>query len=308
MFSGEEMSIKILRGDITAAEADAIVNSANTDVAVGRGVDMQIYRAAGYDRLFAEREKIGVLAYGQTAVTPAFGLNARYIFHTVAPKAGHEEILSLCYRGCIDLAARMKLDSIAFPLLGAGSNGIDANRTLEYAVDILRDTDIEVQIYISERLKFEADGRLAPSAGRAGVMRKSFSMETEYNCAPSFIRSLDSAISEVSETFQETLLRMIDERGLKDPEVYHRANISRKHFSKIRSSRDYHPGKKTVLSFAIALELSLDETVDLLARAGYAFSPSSREDSAIRYFIQEGIYDIYDINVALFEHGLEPLI
>lgn len=307
MFSGEEMSIKILRGDITAAEADAIVNSANTDVAVGRGVDMQIYRAAGYDRLFAEREKIGVLAYGQTAVTPAFRLNARYIFHTVAPKAGHEEILSLCYRGCIDLAARMKLDSIAFPLLGAGSNGIDANRTLEYAVDILRDTDIEVQIYISERLKFEA-GKIFAPAGRAPVMSSVSALEEECICAPSAYRSLDNVISEVSETFQETLLRMIDERGLKDPEVYHRANISRKHFSKIRSSRDYHPGKKTVLSFAIALELSLDETVDLLARAGYAFSPSSREDSAIRYFIQEGIYDIYDINVALFEHGLEPLI
>ena len=120
-------------------------------------------------------------------------------------------------------------------------------------------------------------------------------------------RSLDEVMLQLEETFQERLLRMIDERGLTDVEVYKKANLSRKLFSKIRCNPDYRPKKMTAVALAIAMELNLDETKDLLARAELALSPSSKFDVIIKYFIEQEIYDIFTINVALFEYG-QPTI
>ena len=120
-------------------------------------------------------------------------------------------------------------------------------------------------------------------------------------------RSLDDLMANVSETWQESLFRLIDEKGYTDTEVYKRANVDRKHFSKIRSNAEYQPKKITAVAFALALKLSLDETKDLLGRAGYALSPSSRFDLIIEYFIGQEVYDTYTINLALFEHK-QPLL
>lgn len=119
--------------------------------------------------------------------------------------------------------------------------------------------------------------------------------------------SLSDRIKHLGETFQERLFRMIEARGLTDAQVYKRANIDRKLFSKIRCSTEYTPKKKTVLALALALELCMDDTKDLLASAGYAFSPSSRFDLIIQYFIENEVYDVHAINIALFEHD-EPIL
>ena len=120
-------------------------------------------------------------------------------------------------------------------------------------------------------------------------------------------RSLDDVIAQLGETFQERLLRLIDERGLDDVEVYKKANLSRKLFSKIRCNSNYKPAKKTAISLALALELSLDETKDFLGRAELALSPSSKFDLIIQYFIEQKVYDIYTINLALFQHD-QPIL
>ena len=120
-------------------------------------------------------------------------------------------------------------------------------------------------------------------------------------------RTLDDLMAHVSETWQESLFRLIDEKGYTDIEVYKRANVDRKLFSKIRNNSEYQPKKITAVAFALALKLSLDETKDLLGRAGYALSPSSRFDLIIEYFIGQEVYDTYTINLALFEHK-QPLL
>ena len=161
-----------------------------------------------------------------------------------------------------------------------------------------------------------ASAQMAPSAMR---MAPSFDEPVRSNASARMLnapaagtkakqtRSLDDLMANVSETWQESLFRLIDEKGYTDTEVYKRANVDRKLFSKIRSNADYQPKKITAVAFALALNLNLDETKDLIGRAGYALSPSSKFDLIIEYFIENEVYDTYTINLALFEHD-QPLL
>lgn len=116
-------------------------------------------------------------------------------------------------------------------------------------------------------------------------------------------RNIDDLMNQIEETFSQRLLRMIDERGMSDSEVYNKAYVDRRHFSKIRKDINYTPNKKTVLAFSIALELSLDEAKDLLNSAGYALSRSSKTDIIVAYFLQNKIYDMFEINEILDAYG-----
>lgn len=115
-------------------------------------------------------------------------------------------------------------------------------------------------------------------------------------------RNIDDLMNQMEETFSQRLLRMIDERGLTDSEVYTKAYVDRRHFSKIRKDINYAPNKKTVLAFTIALELSLDEAKDLLRSAGFALSRSSKTDIIVAYFLQNKIYDMFEINDVLYAY------
>ncbi len=165
------------------------------------------------------------------------------------------------------------------------------------------------EYYVTEELRKELDRYIAenyvePEVGAPDYSKnenatkdsgKTFSKKETF--------TLDQLMEEVGESFHEMLFFRIDTSGMTDVEVYKRANIDRKLFSKIRSNPAYHPRKHTVLALAVALKLSLDETVDLLSRAEYALSPGNKGDLIVRYFIEHEIYDIDTINYALYEYG-----
>ena len=140
-------------------------------------------------------------------------------------------------------------------------------------------------------------------------MHKLSSATPKEICIPEFLRQskpkrdLDKVLENKAETFSAMLLRLIDEKGLKDSEVYKKANIDRRLFSKIRGDEDYIPSKKTAISFCLALQLEMDEAKKLLEVAGYALSEASRFDLIIMYLIENSEYNIHFANIVLNDYG-----
>ena len=320
------MPLIIVRNDITKMSVDAIVNAAKESLLGGGGVDGCIHRAAGPE-LLAECRTLGGCKTGDAKITKAYRLPCRYVIHTVGPvwnggKYGEREKLASCYRTSLALAKEHGCETVAFPLISSGVSGYPKDQALRVAVDtiseFLAENDMTVYIVIFDRAAYQIGNKLfadiaayiddhyvdAHTDSRRERMRRMGVVEsrmlTAYEDAPMAASGLDEALAHLDTGFSETLLKLIDRSGKKDAEVYKKANVDRKLFSKIRNNPDYKPSKPTAVAFAIALELSLPETRDLIARAGYALSPSSKFDVIIEYFIMQRDYDIFKINEALF--------
>ena len=155
----------------------------------------------------------------------------------------------------------------------------------------------EQQIQESSQIEESAPEEFDVSTMQKTKIKKGMSSTMSVN------RNIDNLMDQLEETFSQRLLRMIDERGMTDSEAYTKAYVDRRHFSKVRKDVNYVPNKKTVLAFTIALELSLDEAKDLLASAGFALSRSSKTDIIVAYFLQNKIYDMFEINDVLDAYG-----
>ena len=330
------MPLTIVRNDITKMNVDAIVNAANESLLGGGGVDGCIHREAGPE-LLAECRTLGGCRTGDAKLTKGYRLPCRYVIHTVGPVwqgGGHDEreLLSSCYRKSLHLALEHGCESIAFPLISAGTYGYPKDRALRVALDtigeLLMEHDIQVYLVVFTRADFQISGKLFSDIAEyiddhyvEDIISRNYwahradadfaPMVRDPNIkyamsAPAFMMPAKNdkvpkdLFSELDAGFSETLLKLIDRTGKKDAEIYKKANVDRKLFSKIRNNPDYKPSKSTALAFAIALELDLEETKDLISRAGFALSRSSKFDVIIEYFIKEKKYDIFEINEALF--------
>lgn len=318
------MPLLFIRNDITKMPVDAIVNAANESLLGGGGVVGCIHRAAGPE-LLAECRRLGGCRTGEAKLTGAYRLPCRYVIHTVGPvwrggENGEREQLVSCYRASLLLAQEHGCETVAFPLISSGIFGYPKDQALRVAVDtigaFLLEHDMTVYLVIFDRRAYQISGKLFadiaeyiddhyveahtdPGAERLrrGALHREMAAPM---CAPMAAPALDDLLEHLDAGFSETLLRLIDRSRKKDSEVYKKANVDRKLFSKIRNNPNYKPSKPTALAFAIALELNLAETKDLLARAGYALSASSKFDVIVEYFIRQGNYDIFAINEALF--------
>ena len=321
------MPLEIVRNDITKMSVDAIVNAAKESLLGGGGVDGCIHRAAGPE-LLQECRTLGGCRTGEAKITGAYRLPCKYVIHTVGPvwnggEYGEREQLASCYRTSLALAKEHCCETVAFPLISSGIFGYPKDQALRVAVDTIGEfllhNDMTVYIVIFSRTAYQISSKLFADIAeyvddhyvdahtdsqrerlRRMSVLESRTLSADAAAAPMAVGGLDSLLAHLDAGFSETLLKLIDRSGKKDAEVYKKANVDRKLFSKIRNNPDYKPSKATAIAFAIALELSLPETRGLIARAGYALSPSSKFDVIIEYFIMQRDYDIFKINEALF--------
>lgn len=352
------MPFEIVRNDITLMQVDAIVNTANPRPVIGRGTDSAIHHKAGPALLQARRE-IGDIAPGHSAATPAFGLSAKYVLHTVSPAwidgNHHEmELLRQAYDAALHLAEEKKCESVAFPLMAAGSYGFPKDKALSVAIqaftDFLMTSDMmiylvvfnatayslsgglfaDVKSYIDENYVAEKSAWEYPRGyGRRGNYRERRDMDEVFDgvsysiaddevsnfakavkAAPaldSVGKKLSDMLDDADETFTEALLRLLNKRGGKDSDVYHQACISRQLFNKIINDKYYQPKKNTVIQLAVGLELDMQQTQELLGKAGYILTRSSKSDLVVQYFISHKRYSMIAIDMALADANLPTI-
>jgi len=332
------MPFTIVRQDITKIEVDAIVNAANIDLQQGGGVCGAIYKAAGARELEAACNVLAPIRTGEAVITPGFSLPAKYIIHATGPiyrdgTHGEEALLRSAYLSSLKLALDNDCQSIAFPLISSGIYGYPKAEALRVATEAIRDflaehdMDVylavfdkeafgisekllgEVASYIDEHYVEEREDPRRRYQRTSDVELKSLNVCRSLSpvAAPAPKKDLDAVIENLDEPFSLTILRLIDAKGKEDVEVYKKANIDRKLFSKIRTGNGYTPSKRTALALAVALELSLEETGGLLRRAGYALSGSNKFDVIVEYFILHRRFDIFEINEVLFQYD-QPLL
>ena len=251
---------------------------------------------------------------------------------------GEEGYLRSCYENSLGLALEYNCRSIAFPLISTGNYGFPKDKALQIAISafsaFLLEHEMQIYLVVFDRTSFKLSEKLFQSVASyidqhyvdtctfavygtaekrsSGIRRRRDKEACESRClqeemlpcapmAPSKTVSLEDMLKQTDAGFTETLLKLIDKAGKKDSEIYKKALLSKQHFSKIRNNPNYKPTKPTAISLALALELNLEETKDLIGRAGYALTNSSKFDLIIRYFIEQGNYNVVEINIALYE-------
>jgi O-acetyl-ADP-ribose deacetylase (regulator of RNase III) len=324
------MPLHIVQNDITQMNVDAIVNSADPLLLGGEGgVDGCIHRAAG-PGLLVECRTLGGCPTGSARLTAAYDLPCKYVIHTVAPRwqdGRHDEcaLLVSCYLAALALAEKRGCESVAFPLLSSGSLNYPREQALDIAIDtighfVLR-SDMTVYLVVFDRAAYPLRGDVraeirayindryvdvyAISQAIAQQEERLYSARMfDDSPSPSTYTlaslSLEEAVKQLDEGFSEMLLRKISESGMTDAQCYKRANIDRRLFSKIKNDKHYTPSKSTVIAFALALELPMEELREMLGKAGYSLTRACEFDIIVEYFVTQGIYNVFTINEALF--------
>lgn len=325
------MPLRILYTDITQLKVDAIVNPTDRFYSGGGGVDELIHNKCGAP-LDNATAKLSVLHLGEAKATPGFALPCKYIIHTSGPtwmKAHFLEIslLGSCYRNSVQLAYNLGCRSIAFPLISSKGKRFPKELAIKTAVNAILecvdeypDMDIILTIYgkwaesIPSSFFESLSGYIANTykSDEEQKERCSKNDDTE-DGEQSFIMNLiDNPTQknldkiEVDESFAEMLNRLISERNTKTNDLLDGLDISAAALSKLRNGKN-NPSKLTLFALAIFFRLSIEDTKDMLMKAGYAFNPSSMQDIIVSGLIREGIYDRYQIDDLLYALDLQLL-
>lgn len=328
------MPLKLVRNNIIDMNTEAIVNPTNTKPEIADGCDKSVYEAAGSDELLRYRKEHignrGVMQEGEAFITPAFNLNARNIkniIHAVSPayidgKSGEEEKLRSCYRKSLQLAKDNGIKSIAFPVIATGSCCYPKKNGLLVAIEeinrFLSDNDMLINLVVfghtitqlGNDMYQPVDARISYSAVQN--MRLKEYGDRNYLSAPvntgivikpvteSGRRKIFERVKNVSTSFADYLIERIKIKDLNDPAVYKNAGIDKKTYNKIINGKT-HPTKNTAMMLCMGARLNLCETGQLLSRAGYALSDSDERDIIFQIFIEDGNYDIRQLDEILFE-------
>ncbi|MFH5882234.1 macro domain-containing protein [Liberiplasma polymorphum] len=312
------MPIIIKSTDVLTLKVDAIVNSVNQE---GLVVDSIDYSHVGCYLLEEIKQKSKIIVTKNTQ-NEASLLKYYAIIHVVVPSNETGTLISKqlekSYLSILNTADESNIKSIAIPILNSESNPIQKSTALKIAYDTVRSFlithDMLIYIVVSD-IELDAINKELFHSVQDYINKN---LETEslilayesINYSKSHFKKaddIDDIVSKIDETFTESLLNHIDKLNKKDSEIYKKANIDRKLFSKIRSNKDYQPSKQTALAFAIALELSKDQTNDLISKAGYALSNSQISDLIILYFLEHKNYNIDEINATLFAYNQKIL-
>lgn len=335
------MPLEIVRNDITRMRVDAIVNAANRHLTVSGGVTGAIHKAAGPELLAECLKlggcQVGEAKITHAFRLPSKYVIHTVGPIWQGGTQGERDALVSCYRNALQLAIAYNCHSIAFPMLATGAHGYPKAQALKVATDTISDfllhnvpdndlmvylvtftkeslsvgsklfADIKQYIddnYVSEHFDYRRE-----YSRRMPIMRSNEEEDSLVECASAPMAmeedwnpsSIEDALSMIDESFSEMVLRKIKEKGLKNADCYKKANIDKKLFSKIVNNVNYKPKKTTALALAVALELSLDETKELLMKAGLALSHSDKFDIIVEFFIMHGKYDIFEINEMLYD-------
>lgn len=316
------MPVTIIHQDITRLNVDAIIIVSNKEFMKDNSAIQSIFNEMQQqqidDHLVADKT-------GEPLITPGYGVSANFIMHVIAPEISNtmdgldEESLYLWFTNSLESARINNFNSIAIPFLSNGMTGYAADIVENVAQKAIREfllkNDLDVYFVAMDDEVFRGNKALYNEVAHylnINLVDEPFlfPMEKPLICHESVMvpdKNLDDLMNDLSSSFSVHLMNLIDAKGKTDVEVYKRANLDRRLFSKIRKTEDYTPSKRTVIALAIALELTLEETDVFLEIAGYALSPSNKFDVIIEYFIEHQIYDIFEINQILFQYE-QPLL
>ena len=323
------MSLKLLKADITRFPCDALIISSDSSLMNGGAAYGACYSAAQMN--FGEyisnhfRHEISVgNAYLIEKEKANFSddLKAKNVIVTTAPKwVGGEsneiEQLASCYVNSLEKARKTGAKKIAVSIINSRIFGFPSNLSELIAkraiLRYLENYDLDVYLILhnwkSYGINRDKIEKLRQYIEKTKEEEICFAAEApkRKELSASKRASLEERVKNKDESFSEMLLRLIDERGMKDSDCYNKANVSRKVFSKIRCNRNYHPKKETALAFALALELDIEGTQQLLRTAGYSLSHSNIADIIVEYHIMNGIFKVSDINEMLYEYDQKLL-